>query len=358
MAEDQKFTLPPLEERPLVTFALFAYNQEKFIREAVEGALSQTYEPLEIILSDDCSTDRTFEIMVEMAAAYDGPHKLILNKNPLNFGINKHVFSVDLKSKGEIIIHAAGDDISLPERTNVITQAYLRNKIGASLIMSNAEIINDEGVTLGLYREPGLNDKKISRSPVDFSSLGSAGTYAICRKLIESFPTPDTEIYGEDKILLARANLLSGTIYLNDILVKYRVSRSGVWSSNFFPNLSTNQIITRQSKRSEDYLRILNQIEKDISEIKHTPNQDLIEQIVKLKNSHKNRVSVVKSNFLDSILSLINEIKTTNEKAEILKLFLIRWLPILRDLKNKTRPQNLNEHSHPAVGYPSNNNSK
>lgn len=296
--------------------------------------------------------------MEEMAATYAGPHKLILNKNPLNLGINKHVFSVDLKSKGEIIIHAAGDDISLPERTNVITQAYLRNKTGASLIMSNAEIINDEGVTLGLYREPGLNSKKISKSPVDFSSLGSAGTYAICRKLIERFPTPDTEIYGEDKILLARANLSSGTLYLKNILVKYRISRSGVWSSNFFPNLSSSQIITRQSKRSEDYLRILYQIEKDISEIKHTPSQELIKQIINQKNSHKNRVSVAKNNFLKSTLSLLKEIRTTNEKREILKLFLIRWLPILRDLKNKTRSRNLDEHSHPAVGYPKNNNAK
>ena len=50
-------------ERPLVTFALFAYNQENYIRAAVEGAFAQTYQPLEIILSDDCSKDRTFEIM-------------------------------------------------------------------------------------------------------------------------------------------------------------------------------------------------------------------------------------------------------------------------------------------------------
>jgi len=42
-------------DRPLVTFALLAYNQEEFIREAVEGAFALTYEQLEIILSDDCS---------------------------------------------------------------------------------------------------------------------------------------------------------------------------------------------------------------------------------------------------------------------------------------------------------------
>ena len=62
-------------DRPLVTFALFAYNQEDYIREAVQGALAQAYEPLEIILSDDCSSDRTYQIMQEMAVVYRGPHQ-------------------------------------------------------------------------------------------------------------------------------------------------------------------------------------------------------------------------------------------------------------------------------------------
>ena len=48
--------------KPLLTFAVGAYNQERFIREAVESAFAQTYSPLEIVLSDDCSRDRTFEI--------------------------------------------------------------------------------------------------------------------------------------------------------------------------------------------------------------------------------------------------------------------------------------------------------
>jgi glycosyltransferase involved in cell wall biosynthesis len=49
---------------------MFAYNHERFIAEAVRGALSQTYSPLEIIISDDCSTDRTFEIIQSEVAGY------------------------------------------------------------------------------------------------------------------------------------------------------------------------------------------------------------------------------------------------------------------------------------------------
>lgn len=45
-----------------VTFFLLAYNQERYIREA---ALAQDYPDLEVVLSDDCSTDGTFAIIQE-----------------------------------------------------------------------------------------------------------------------------------------------------------------------------------------------------------------------------------------------------------------------------------------------------
>ena len=48
-------------EQPLATLFIAFYNQEDFVEDAVKGALSQTYENLEIILSDDCSTDKTFD---------------------------------------------------------------------------------------------------------------------------------------------------------------------------------------------------------------------------------------------------------------------------------------------------------
>lgn len=72
---------------PLVSYVLTAYNVEEFIEESVKCAFSQTYENLEIILSDDCSTDNTFNIMKKMADEYDGPHKIVLNRNEKNLGI-------------------------------------------------------------------------------------------------------------------------------------------------------------------------------------------------------------------------------------------------------------------------------
>ncbi|HWY76817.1 MAG TPA: glycosyltransferase family A protein, partial [Verrucomicrobiae bacterium] len=64
------------QTRPLLTFAVCSFNQERFIGEAVEAALAQTYAPLEVVLSDDCSKDKTFEIMRGLAASYRGPHSI------------------------------------------------------------------------------------------------------------------------------------------------------------------------------------------------------------------------------------------------------------------------------------------
>lgn len=107
----------PTEDRPLVTFALFAYNQENYIREAVEGAFSQTYSPLEIILSDDCSSDGTFKIMKEMARGYQGPHLVKVRRGERNLGVAGHFDDLMRLASGDFFVAAAGDDVSDPART-------------------------------------------------------------------------------------------------------------------------------------------------------------------------------------------------------------------------------------------------
>lgn len=105
------------EHYPLVSFCLVAYKEEKYIRDAIKGAFSQDYPNLEIILSDDGSPDRTYEIMQEMASEYKGPHKIILNQNKPNLESRDHYCKVLYElSKGEFVVLADGDDISLPQR--------------------------------------------------------------------------------------------------------------------------------------------------------------------------------------------------------------------------------------------------
>ena len=109
---------------PLVSFVIIAYNQEHYVVEAVAAAFAQTYSPLEIILSDDCSGDSTFEIMQRAAAEYKGPHRVVLNRNSSNLNIGGHVNAVAALATGELVVLAAGDDISVPTRTQVLVKHW------------------------------------------------------------------------------------------------------------------------------------------------------------------------------------------------------------------------------------------
>ena len=205
-------------DRPLVTFALFAYNQEKYIREAVEGAFSQTYEPLEIILSDDCSSDKTFEIMQEMAAGYDGPHKVSVRQSESNRGLAEHINALVSEAAGEVIVMAAGDDISMPERTSLLMEIFKKYPETAAAL-SNFEAFpsNDQGKQYRLNRKVTLVEILAAGGGVQ-----KGATYAY-RKKCFFWPSrlPDWVI-SEDRILPLRAALIGDVSYLDKQLVRYR----------------------------------------------------------------------------------------------------------------------------------------
>lgn len=105
-----------MQDKPLISFILITYNQEKFVKDALEGAFSQTYSPMEIIIADDGSKDNTPNVIDQAIAEYKGPHKVIFHRGNPNVGIAQNMNNAMALAKGEYFILAAGDDKSLPER--------------------------------------------------------------------------------------------------------------------------------------------------------------------------------------------------------------------------------------------------
>ena len=83
-----------MNKMPLATLCVFFYNQEDYVEDTIRGALSQTYTNLEIILSDDCSTDNTYSTIEKTIAGYKGPHTIVVNRNKKNMGLVPHVNKV------------------------------------------------------------------------------------------------------------------------------------------------------------------------------------------------------------------------------------------------------------------------
>lgn len=218
-----------ISERPSVTFALFAYNQMRFIRGAVECALAQDYSPLEIILSDDCSSDCTFDVMQDMVHGYNGPHNIILNRNIINLGIGGHVKKIAEIASGEIIIMAAGDDLSTPNRSQALANIFFEDK-DVFAAFSDLSNIDQENKVLANRISTWRKNKPISLEEVIFhgGGLGPGACYAY-RKECFFWPWiyPDS-IMNEDRLLPLRAIILGKIRYIDMVLVNYRLSDSGV----------------------------------------------------------------------------------------------------------------------------------
>lgn len=217
----------PLVRSPTITLALFAYNNEPYIREAVEAALAQNYDPLEIILSDDGSSDRTFEIIQDTVAGYEGPHSVRLNRNARNMGLAAHVNRVFEMVSGDIIMLAAGDDISLPSRAADTIEAFARHP--EVVMVSFVDDIIDDAGSLVLDRSGGSDEVVFDLT--DFIAAGpfaqrrlqiSGASRAILRSVFESFGNLIPDCPAEDTPFILRSLYVGSGLVCHWAGIKYR----------------------------------------------------------------------------------------------------------------------------------------
>jgi glycosyltransferase involved in cell wall biosynthesis len=97
---------------PKVSIIIISYNQEQFIEEAVLSAVTQDYENLEVIVSDDGSSDNTQSIIKELASKH--PNRLFPILNKQNAGITANCNKALRACTGDFISLLGGDDIILP----------------------------------------------------------------------------------------------------------------------------------------------------------------------------------------------------------------------------------------------------
>jgi glycosyltransferase involved in cell wall biosynthesis len=216
-----------VQNRPLASIALTTYNQEKFAEAAVLGVLRQTYEPLEIIISDNCSTDGTFDIIQETVARHSNGRNVVIVRQPRNYGCVGNLDRSFRLAKGAFVVVAHGDDISRPGRVERIRREW--SESGALGFFSNARIINNEGVAGGLL----YNDERPAPpASLNLDNLLSAGRgflvgamEAFDRRVFEAFPPLDDALESEDAIYAFRACLIGGRVglrYIDEALVDYR----------------------------------------------------------------------------------------------------------------------------------------
>lgn len=99
------------EHKPLISVILAVFNDEKNITHAITSILDQTYRNIELLIIDDCSTDKT----LDKINSFDDT-RIKVFKNESNLGLTKSLNLLINHSIGDLIARQDSDDISYPER--------------------------------------------------------------------------------------------------------------------------------------------------------------------------------------------------------------------------------------------------
>ncbi len=209
-------------DRPLVSMFITSYNQEDFVRDAIEGAFAQTYSPLEIVMSDDASGDRTYAIMEEMAAAYQGPHRVILNRNEKNLHITRHVDKVMTLCSGELIVENAADDVSVPHRVERMVAHWLACGRRAKAIHTARRRMDEQGNLHEVF-----DDERVLANMTPLEVIRDHGTLvgaslAWSREVYDVFGPQAPIAIFDDFPTCFRASLIGEIHYIPEPLLHYR----------------------------------------------------------------------------------------------------------------------------------------
>ena len=210
--------------RPLATVLITTWQHERYIEQAIRSALAQTWSPLEIIVSDDCSDDRTFEVAERTLAGYRGPHTVILHRQEQRLGAfgNGHYWF--RRFGGDMLVFNDGDDWSHPQRVERTMQARLAT--GVSLVTVNGIYVDETGRrALRHHHDPA------DRPDVSLETLARNGVNACCfgagmafgREVIDTFGVTPATLTAGDIALPFWAGLLGGMAFEPEPLVMYRM---------------------------------------------------------------------------------------------------------------------------------------
>ncbi|MEP1783048.1 glycosyltransferase [Reichenbachiella sp.] len=134
-----------LMENPLVSVICLCYNQERFVKEALDSVIGQSYSNIQLIVVDDASTDGSKEVILEWLNNTGDVSFVDLAENAgSTTAFNKGL----ALAHGDYVIDLAGDDILVPERIERQVNFFDEQSPLIGVIYSNAQYINEEGKEL------------------------------------------------------------------------------------------------------------------------------------------------------------------------------------------------------------------
>ncbi|WP_299238949.1 glycosyltransferase family 2 protein [Sulfurihydrogenibium sp.] len=227
-----------MSKKDLVSVIMPNYNRAKYISEAIESVISQTYPIWELMIIDDCSTDNSVNIIEEYVAK-DERIKLI--RLPKNSGpaIARNT-GIEVAS-GRYIAFLDSDDVWLPYKLEKQVKFMRENNL--SLVYSAYYIIDKYGFVKGIRN---IKEKISYKDLLKTNWIGNLTGIYDAQKLGKVFME---NVGHEDYVLwLSILKRIDYAFGINEPLAKYRVLPNS-YSSNKFKSIKSMWNIYRSIER-------------------------------------------------------------------------------------------------------------
>lgn len=241
---------------PLVSIIIPLYNAETFIAQTLQSVLDQTFREWELIVVDDCSTDKSRQIVNQFAVT---DNRITLIESAINFGGPAKPRNIGIeKAKGEYIAFLDADDIWLPEKLEKQLKFIQTNNLNFSSCYCTLIDEQNEEIPLGwksafLYKI--LSKKTIC--DVIKNSFILTSSVIISKKALLNFSENKNYIAVEDFDLWLRILVEQKTAYRyqDENLIQYRLVNNSISErmNELRQELKANIVLTHFLLEHQEY---------------------------------------------------------------------------------------------------------
>ncbi len=229
-----------LTMKPLVTVLMPVYNGEKYLKDAIQSILQQTYTNFELLIINDGSTDTSVAII----KSFTDP-RIRLLENPTNLGFAATLNRGIKESQGIYIARIDADDIAMPLRLQKQV-AYLDNHADVGLIGSAASVIDETDKLNGVTWRSNASSEEI---PVIllFHNYFTHSSVMVRKNALPEDGYRNEFRPAEDYDLWIRIAQKWKLKNLPEVLVHYRINTLGMTQTeDSAKSLHVNEIVTRE----------------------------------------------------------------------------------------------------------------
>ncbi|MBF4516290.1 glycosyltransferase family 2 protein [Flavobacterium sp. ANB] len=217
-----------MQKSPLVSIICLCYNHEKFVIEALNSVINQSYKNIELIIADDFSNDASEKVIENWIENYPN---IIFIANESNLG-NTKTFNTALQfAKGDYIIDLAADDILLPDCVEKQINTFLKSeqkKLG--IVYGNAEIISENNTHIRYYYKADTDKKALIKpasgdiylAMLNQSSMICSVSSMVKKDVLEQLNGYDENLAYEDLDLWIRTSRNYNFEFIDAVLVQKR----------------------------------------------------------------------------------------------------------------------------------------